>query len=895
MSDKAQISAAPLRCADAELPHFEVPAARLLQDWKEAHERAVAYLAALDLPEHERDRLATQAVERALHFEHWDEDTDAVGQTLRALRILLPERYPAAPRPWCAALDDFTAWRLDAFLSERFRTRDTPPGPRQFPTATLREGLFSSMPKLARRGMVPEKIERGLLGRFLRRVRGKRPKTQRAAERHETLRGRRRHLPWIRSAHRRRFLLTVLVLIPSTIASGFMVNVLPHQGGTRLEVAIVLFFGALFGWISIGFWTALLGFCTLVTGRNRFAIAQLDPQDTSAFRPEGRTAVVMPICEEPVERVFAGLKAVYQSLQRTGALPHFDVFILSDSGDPSTWVREEEAWAEWCRSVDGFGKIFYRRRRVRLERKSGNVADFCRRWGRQYRYMIMLDADSVMAGDTLVRLVRMMERHPDVGMIQTAPVAVNRRSLFARVQQFASRVYGAMFAAGLHIWQLGDGQYWGHNAIIRVAPFMDHCGLPRLPGKPPLGGEIMSHDFVEAALMGRAGWTLWLAYDLPGSYEEVPATLLEEMKRDRRWCQGNLQHLRLLFTEGLFGAHRALFLNGVLSYVSALLWFAFLTLSTAQAIQNALREPEYFPHGRSLFPEWPVWRPDWALYLLAVTGMILFLPKVLSVVLVMFKGRNGAAYGGYGKLSLSVLLEILLSSLLAPIRMVFHSRFVMQNLFGRTVTWRSQEREDAATSWREAVRRHGLDTLFASAWGAGLYWLNPGYFWWVTPIIGALILSVPLSVYASRVRLGDRARAWGLFVIPEESAPPPELVDAAGYLHVAQQARARLSEPERDGFVRAVVDPYVNALHRGLLGRRRSVKPAIHAARQALLERALVAGAAGLSARDRRVLLSDPDMVVELHHRVWRLADRERAAQWGRPGRAGAPPANTCC
>src|SRR4029077_4783329 len=257
------------------------------------------------------------------------------------------------------------------------------------------------------------------------------------------------------------------------------------------------------------------------------------------------------------------------------------------------------AWMRWCREVDGARRIFYRRRRVRVRRKSGNVADFCRRWGAQYRYMIMLDADSVMAGTTLVRLVQMMERRPDAGMIQTAPTAVNRRSLFARVQQFSSRVYGPMFAAGLYYWQVGGGQYGGHNTILRVEPFMEHCALPRLPGKEPLGGEILSHDFVEAALMGRSGFTLWLAYDLPGSYEEVPSTLLEEMKRDRRWCQGNLQHLRLLFTEGLFGAHRMLFLNGALSYVSALLWLIFLVLSTVEAVLNVLAEPNYFPNGPS--------------------------------------------------------------------------------------------------------------------------------------------------------------------------------------------------------------------------------------------------------------------------------------------------------
>jgi membrane glycosyltransferase len=267
--------------------------------------------------------------------------------------------------------------------------------------------------------------------------------------------------------------------------------------------------------------------------------------------------------------------------------------------------------------------------------------------------------------------------------------------------------------------------------------------------------------------------------------------------------------------------------------------------------------------------------------------MILFLPKVLSIVLIVLKGRrpegpgrNVRMYGGTFKLALSVLLEILLSSLLAPIRMVFHSRFVVQNLLGRTVTWRSQEREDAETSWWEAIRRHGFDTLFASAWGVSLYALNPHYFWWVTPIIVALILSIPLSVLASRVRLGDRARARKLFVIPEETDPPQELRAVGDMLRAAQQQSAAVPAAERDGFVRAAVDPYVNALHRVLLGRSRSLKPSIRAARRALLERALYDGPAALAPRQRRILLSDPDLMCQLHQRVWELADRDRAARW---------------
>jgi membrane glycosyltransferase len=434
----------------------------------------------------------------------------------------------------------------------------------------------------------------------------------------------------------------------------------------------------------------------------------------------------------------------------------------------------------------------------------------------------------------------------------------------------------------LHYWQLGDGQYWGHNTIIRVAPFTDHCALPRLPGREPLGGEILSHDFVEAALLGRAGWSLWLAYDLGGSYEEVPSTLLEEMKRDRRWCQGNLQHLRLLPTEGLFGAHRALFLNGALSYVSALLWFTFLSLSTIAAVRGVLQPPSYFPDGPSLFPEWPVWRPDWALALVAVIGLVLFLPKVLSVVLIALRG-SPKAHGGVMRLTLSVFLEIILSSLLAPIRMVFHSRFVLTNLLGRTVGWRSQTRDESETSWREAMRHHALDSVIASAWGGALFWLNPGYFWWVTPIIGALMLSVPTSVLTSRSTLGQRARRRGLFLIPEETSPPPELREMESLLRAGQKKMASLPDAERDGFVRAVVDPYVNATHRALLGGPRRLGSAARARRQALLARALAHGPAALVAVERRMLLNDADLTDALHAGVWSLENREQAARWGRP------------
>ncbi len=839
---------------------------RLVQNWKDAHERALAYLTALGVPEAERSGLALRVVEEA-SARPWTPSSNVVAATLGVLRGRLAGGAPA-----------FLAWRLGRALG-----------------AGADATGVAATPPLRRQPMGYELVRRRLRDRLGRRRLETRPDAERVLY-GNPLRRLRRSFAWTRAAHRRRLLLVLLVLVPTAVASAFMVDVLPQQGRTWLELAIVVFFGLLFGWVSVGFWTALFGFVTLVRGRDRFAITGLAegdpveptlpsaPTDASAVP----TAIIMPIANEPVDRVFAGLEAMYRSLDRAGAVERFHFFVLSDSSDPDAMVDEEAAWAAWCRRVGGFGRIFYRRRRARVERKSGNVADFCRRWGAHYRYMVTLDADSVMAGATIVRLVELMDAHPHVGLIQTAAAAVNRRSLFARMQQFATHVYGPMFAAGLHWWQLGDGQYWGHNTIIRVAPFMAHCGLPRLPGREPLGGEILSHDFVEAALMGRAGWSIWLAYDLGGSWEEVPSTLLEEMKRDRRWCQGNLQHLRLLFTEGLFGAHRALFLNGVFAYVSAVLWFGFLSLSTVEAIDNALREPDYFPHGPSLFPEWPIWRPDWALALMAVIGLLLFLPKALAILLIWLKRREARAYGGLARLSLSVLLEIVLSSLLAPIRMAFHTRFVLTNLLGRTVTWRSSGRQETETGWGEALRHHGLDSLVASAWGAGLYWLNPGYFWWVTPIVGALILSMPLSVVLGRARLGEVTRRWGLFRIPEETAPPLELRDVVELTAEADARRAALPRLERAGFVRAVVDPYVNAIHRAFLRAPRRLDDDVRATRRALVDRALAEGPKALGVADRRVLLLDPDAADALHEQVWALEDRSGAARWGRPG-AGAP------
>lgn len=855
---------------------LEVPRTRLLQDWKSAATRAHGYLVAAGVREPDASAIAEQAAERAALV---STGTDTLAATLAQMRHLLLSKLPRSTSA-LSSEDEFLAWRLMAAFAGG--ASDVPLSVLAAPLPLRRR--LSSMPPFLRGSMSPNRFlwrglrrsivpaeapEQNIIGPHAPRIPGQEPKT-----------GPGRLRPWTWAARRRRTLLAILVWIPSIVAGAFMLDVLPQQGSNPLELAIAICFGALFGWISIGFWTALFGFCLLLTRRDKFAITRSDAKDRKPLGDEVLTAIVMPICEEPVDRVFAGLRAIHASLEREHGLAPFHFFVLSDTRDPSKAMEEEAAWFAWCRETQGFGRIFYRRRKSRIERKSGNVADFCRRFGRSYRYMIMLDADSIMSGATLVRLTELMQANPGVGMIQTAPTAVNQSSLFARVQQFTSRLYGRMFAAGLHYWQLGEGQYWGHNTIIRVAPFMEHCALPRLPGEPPLGGEILSHDFVEAALMGRAGWALWLAYDLPGSWEEVPSSLLEEMKRDRRWCQGNIQHLRLIPTEGLYGAHRALFLNGVLSYVSAMLWFAFLILSTAAAIWESLRVPVYFPEGRTLFPEWPVWRPDWAIALAGVTAVILFLPKILAIVLTIGRGE-AKEYGGIGKLLKSVIFETAISSLFAPIRMVFHTRFVLTNLTGYTVVWNAQTRGSSETGWREAIRHHGVDTIIASLWAGAVAWLNPSYAWWLLPVVTALIVSVPLSVWTSRERPGLRARESGLLVTPEELAPPVEVRAVQHEVAAAAVERALFLAWRSDGFTRAVVDPLQNAVHCALIGSGRSFAEKLRNSHAALVDRAIAGGPRALGASERRRLLRDAEAMLALHRSVWALADRDRAAQWG--------------
>ncbi|MGH6904102.1 MAG: glucans biosynthesis glucosyltransferase MdoH [Geminicoccaceae bacterium] len=572
------------------------------------------------------------------------------------------------------------------------------------------------------------------------------------------------------SRSHRKLLLLTLILLSAAAATDVFAGVLAGDGLSSLDLAILAIFFVSFAWISSAFWTAIAGFL-VGWGRRGSGLCEAVGELPSTTR----TALVMPIHHEDPEQVGVRIAAIYRSLADTGRLSHFELFILSDSREPEIVNAEEALWARLCADLDAGGRLFYRNRADNRGRKAGNIADFCRRWGGRYRYFVVLDADSVMAGATLVRLVQLMEANPDAGLIQTVPRPVGGATPLARILQFSAGLYGPMLAAGLNYWFQNESNYWGHNAIIRTEAFMGHAGLPTLPGSPPFGGEILSHDFVEAALLRRAGWEIWLVPDLGGSYEQLPPSLSELTNRDRRWCQGNLQHLRLVTIKGLRPASRAHLMTGAIAYLASPLWLTLLVLTCLEAARSGLMPWVYFTEAAGFGPVWPIARHAELLGLLAATIGMLMLPRFLALFQALVTPRRRRAFGGAARLIRSVFAELAFSMLLAPILMVQHTRVVLATALGWRASWNGQQRGACAEDWRHAAVRYGGCTLFGALWAIGVYLTAPELLPWLSPVLAGLLLAVPIAVLSSRAGLGLAALRHGWFLIPEEIAPPKEL------------------------------------------------------------------------------------------------------------------------
>jgi membrane glycosyltransferase len=575
------------------------------------------------------------------------------------------------------------------------------------------------------------------------------------------------------------------------------------------------------------------------------------------------------------------LKATYISLQKTGELEHFDFYILSDSTDAANWIDEETRWVELTRSLKAEGRIFYRRRLLNEGKKSGNIRDFLNAFGNQYRYFVVFDADSFMTGETLVKLVKMMEAHPSVALIQTPPAAINAQSLFGRLQQFCNRLYAPLFTAGSNYWVQGFGNYVGHNAIIRTWPFMKYCDLPHLPGRKPFGGQILSHDFVEATLLVKNHWRVWQAYDLEESYEEIPPGLIEYAQRDRRWCQGNLQHILVLFARDLRGVSRMHLLFGIFGYLSGPLWLAFLIAFNAQLFFHRASGLSDIT-VRSWTPYLKLSASHHALLVFGLATLVLLTPKILALIDLARDRERARAFGGMLKASLSAFLELIASTLQAPLLMLWHTQFVASALMGRSVSWKTQNRAAGGTSWAYAFRNHWKHTLVGIVWGVLVGWMQPALLGWMSPVLLGMLLAIPYTVLTSRASAGERARRAGLFLTPEETQPSEDIV----------RLRVALEQAEQSGNVEiaaTIFDPHINALHIALLKSAKN-DPATSGALEKLAkdqrsfdelrEKALREGFDSLTTKEKLYLLSDLATVEALHRELWTRPFERLGKSW---------------
>ena len=567
--------------------------------------------------------------------------------------------------------------------------------------------------------------------------------------------------------------LAVLALVTMTVGGlvwGLAGVVISDQIDT-LGIAILIAVAVPMTMIALSFWSALAGFVLILMGRKGDRVVLPVPESRSALAPQGSTAIVMPVFHEEPTRVVRGLEATLNSLDATGQGGRFDLFILSDTRDGPDAVREASLIEAWRLRQERPDRIVYRRRSHNTGRKAGNIADFCDRWGSDYDYFLVLDADSIMDGATIVRMARLMDANPQAGLIQATPLIARQTTLFGRVMQFGARVAMGPLAMGMAFWFGSESNYYGHNAILRMAPFMEHCHLPKVRGLGPLNGEILSHDFVEAAFMRRAGFEVWLLPVSEGSYEEMPPDLPRYLKRDRRWCNGNLQHLAILVKPGLHMVSRLHMMIGVATYVTAPLWLFLIgaacwSLFMAPAV---VAPGPADPDVPTLVDRLAALTPQ--LWMLALVALLLLAPRLLGVAAILARAETRRRHGGTMKLLLGIVAEIGFTALLAPILMVSRTAAIAGILAGWSSAWEPQNRVGSGLSWSHGLRCQAL----ALALGAGLTGfvlaIEPAALIWFSPVLLGLILAVPIAVISAREDAGLATIRWGLFQLPEEQQP----------------------------------------------------------------------------------------------------------------------------
>ena len=548
-------------------------------------------------------------------------------------------------------------------------------------------------------------------------------------------------------------------------------GVLSSAQMTPLQFLFLILSTLTFAWISVGTLSAALGFLPLFAGETADTIPIPDADGPL----KRRTALLFPVYHEDPARIAGTISAIAEELSSLGKARHFDIFLLSDTRGAEEGMREEAAYAELAQRLTGRLNVYYRRRIENTGRKAGNIKDWVERFGGAYETFVIFDGDSVMSGVALVRLARAMEADPSAGLIQTVPRLIGGETRLQKLMQFAANIYGPSAAAGLAFWGRDQGNYWGHNAIIRTRAFAGSAGLPALPGAAPFGGHIMSHDFVEAMLLSRAGWGVHMAPSIEGSFESMPPGLTDLIVRDRRWSQGNLQHLALIGKRGVPAMGRVHLAMGALAYLVSAIWAGVLVVGLVLALQGQQMLPSYFTDAKTLFPIWPVTDPGAAMRLFMATMAVVLLPKALGLALDIKRARTARERGGLARAVAGVTTETVFSMLLAPIMMMTQTASVLQIFAGRDSGWKAQRRDDGAIGFVESLRLHGVHMLV----GVGVAYIcwstSPGLLIWTAPVLLGLLLSGPLNWMTAQ-------RAGPVFAsvlsTAEDRAPAPTVLRA---------------------------------------------------------------------------------------------------------------------
>ena len=561
-----------------------------------------------------------------------------------------------------------------------------------------------------------------------------------------------------RSLTARRIFVAALNVLTMAALSWALIRIFGAGGWSVADIVIFGCFLVGAPWTVMGFWNAVIGLWLLHGARDGLGATSPHLAACDAAAPiRAKTALLLFLRNEDPDRALARIVATKESIDHTGEGDRFDVFVLSDTDDPA--IADEEA-AGFARIRARLGpNAVYRRRVKNTGFKAGNIRDWTRRWGDGYDFFLPLDSDSLMAGEDVLKMVRICQAHPRIGILQSLVVGAPADSAFARVFQFGMRAGMRSFTMGAAWWHGDCGPYWGHNALVRTRPFRAKCGLPTLPGSGPLAGHILSHDQVEAALMRRAGYEVRVIPVEGGSWEDNPPTLFDFTRRDLRWCQGNMQYWRLLGLKGLKPMSRFQVFAAIAMYFGAPAWMLMTSCAALKLFEADFMHID-FAFAVSMF--------------FVIFAVSLF-PKIAGWIDVALRKGGTAAYGGSWRFFAGAVTETVFSILMAPVVAFRVSLFMLGLAFGKTVNWTGQNRDAYRLGWATAIKGLWPQTVFGLGLAALIGSGAPQALPWAAPVLLGLALSIPFAVLTSHPVVNRLVVGARLCATPDEFAPRAEL------------------------------------------------------------------------------------------------------------------------